>query len=63
MTVQDRKWEKGYVMLPCFTVMLLEGTHDLILTCNKFLQWVFEIFFAPFWDGGVHIWEEDDDET
>lgn len=44
---------KGYVMLPIFTVELKDGEFEM--TCNTFLSWVFELFFAPFWDGKVHI--------
>lgn len=41
-------------MLPCFTVEM--GTDgEFNMTCNNFLGWVFETFFAPFWNGKVHI--------
>lgn len=44
---------KGYVMLPIFTVKLKDG--EFTMTCSTFLAWVFELFFAPFWTGKVHI--------
>ena len=44
---------KGYVMLPCFTVELKDG--DFEMTCSDFLAKVFELFFAPFWNGKVHV--------
>ena len=40
-------------MLPCFTVELRDG--DFEMTCNDFLGWLFEVFFAPFWNGKIHI--------
>lgn len=43
----------GYVMLPIFTVELKDGEFEM--TCSTFLAWVFELFFAPFWTGEVHI--------
>lgn len=46
---------KGYVMLPCFTVEI--NGFDCQLTCDSLLSMVFEIFFAPFWSGAVHITE------
>lgn len=44
---------KGYVMLPCFTVELKDGEFEM--TCNNVLAWIFEMFFAPFWSGKVHV--------
>lgn len=44
---------KGFVMLPFFTVELKDGEFEM--TCNCFLTFIFEFFFAPFWDGKVHI--------
>jgi len=45
---------KGYIMLPCFTVEPIdEGGFGL--TCNWFLEKVFDIFFAPFWDGKITL--------
>lgn len=43
----------GYVMLPIFTVKLKDGEFEM--TCSAFLALVFELFFAPFWTGKVHI--------
>lgn len=50
---------KGYVMLPIFTVELRDG--EFVMTCNDFLAWIFEFLFAPFWDGKVHVWREDEE--
>ena len=49
--------EKGYVVLPCFTVELNEKG-DFELTCNDFLGWIFETFFVPFWNGRIYIVED-----
>ena len=47
---------KGYVQLPCFTVEMVEnGPPEM--TCNKFLGWIWETFFAPFWHGKITIYE------
>ena len=44
----------GYIMLPVFTVK--QGKDgEFELTCNDFWAWVFETFFAPFWDGKVYV--------
>ena len=40
-------------MLPCFTVELKNDEFEM--TCNSLLAWLFETFFAPFWDGKVHV--------
>lgn len=48
---------KGWVMLRCFTVEFTEDGRGCEMTCNKFLGWIFEKFFAPFWDGRVY-WED-----
>lgn len=48
---------KCYAMLPLFTVELKENG-DFELTCNKFLGWIFETFFAPFWNGKIKIRKE-----
>lgn len=48
---------KGYVMLRCFTVEIDENG-GCELTCNNFLAWIFETFFAPFWSGKVMIIED-----
>ena len=47
---------KGYVMLPCFTVEIDENG-GCEMTCNNFLGWIFETFFAPFWHGKVYYSE------
>lgn len=47
---------KGYVMLPVFTVELRDGKFEM--TCGNFMARVFEWFFAPFWDGRVHMTKE-----
>lgn len=44
---------KGYVMLPVFTVELKDG--DFEMTCSDFWARVFEVFFAPFWNGKVYV--------
>ena len=46
---------KGYVILPCFTVEVTENGRGAELTCNRFLSWIFTMFFAPFWDGKVYF--------
>ena len=51
---------KGYVMLPCFTVEFEEENECVMtceMTCNNFLVWIFETFFAPFWLGKVY-WKD-----
>ena len=48
-----KRWKIGYVILPCFTVRELIGTHDVELTCGPVLEWIFIHFFAPFWKGKV----------
>ena len=48
-------WLTGYAVLPCFTVRMLEGTYSAELTCCIFLQYIFGIFFSPFWNGKVFI--------
>ena len=48
---------KGYVMLPCFTVEFDEEGNVCEMTCNNFLGWIFETFFAPFWSGKVY-WKD-----
>ena len=50
---------KGYVMLPCFTVEVTENGRGAELTCNRFLSWIFTMFFAPFWHGKVYIEDGD----
>ena len=49
---------RGYVILPVFTVELRDGEFEM--TCNSFLSWVFEIFFAPFWDGKIKVLKRGD---
>ena len=44
----------GYVMLPCFTVRM-RPDGEVEMTCNDVLGWVFEVFFAPFWNGKVNL--------
>ena len=44
---------RGYVMLQCFTVELKNGEFEL--TCSDALAKIFEIFFAPFWSGKIHL--------
>lgn len=46
----------GYVMLPCFQVVIVGG--ECYMLCNKILCNIFDLFFAPFWTGKVHITEE-----
>ena len=58
--MQMRKKYKGYVQLPCFTVEFYEDDPGADLTCNRFLGWIWETFFAPFWDGGVVVTEVED---
>ena len=51
------KIQKGYVQLPCFTVEIVDdGAPDM--TCNKFLGWIWETFFLPFWHGKITIYED-----
>ena len=52
---------KGYVMLPCFTVEFTEESRGCDLTCGRFLGWIFEVFFAPFWRGKVY-WKDGEQE-
>ena len=55
MYTVKKKWLTGWTMLPCFTIKTMEGSRDADLTCGKVLEWLFTTFFAPFWDGGIHI--------
>lgn len=48
---------KGYVLLPCFTVEIVDED-SVKLTCGRFLEWVFENFLAFLWNGEVHITDE-----
>ena len=48
---------KGYIILPCFTVEM-KSNCEFEMTCNNFLGWVFETFFAPFWSGKITITEQ-----
>ena len=48
---------KGYVILPCFTVEM-KPNGEFEMTCNNFLGWIFETFFAPFWGGKISITDE-----
>lgn len=48
---------KGYVILPCFTVEM-KPNGEFEMTCNNFLGWIFETFFAPFWSGKITITDE-----
>lgn len=45
----------GYVMLPCFKIVITQG--ECFMICGKALRNIFELFFAPFWNGAVHIYE------
>ncbi len=52
---------KGYVQLPCFTVEMEEnGSPEM--TCNKFLGWIWDVFFSPFWHGKITIYDEGEQE-
>jgi hypothetical protein len=53
-----RMWIYGYAILPCFTVKMLEGTEGAEMTCNNFLAFLFELIFAPFWTGKIHVTEK-----
>ena len=45
----------GYVMLPCFTIKTMVGEFEAQLTCGPVLEWIFKVFFAPFWRGRIVI--------
>lgn len=47
---------RGYVMLPIFTVEMRGGEFEM--TCNRVFAWLFVVFFAPFWDGKIHVVKE-----
>lgn len=51
----NKKWITGYVLFPCFTIKTLEGCNDAEMTCSRFLEAVFDLFFHWFWDGAVHV--------
>ena len=52
---------KGYAILPCFTVELKNDEFEM--TCNKFLGWIFETFFAPFWSGKIKFTEMENEKN
>lgn len=55
------KIQKGYIQLPCFTVEIVnDGAPNM--TCNKFLGWIWETFFLPFWHGKITIYEDGEHE-
>lgn len=49
------RYEEGYIMLRCFKVKYDVINGEVEMTCNKFLQWVFRVFFARFWNGDVYL--------
>lgn len=53
-----KEWIEGYAMLPCFTIKALKGSLEADLTCNNFLQWIFQHIFAPWWNGTIYITKE-----
>ena len=59
--IKLQRFEEGYIMLRCFKVKYDVITCDVELTCNKFLQWVFRVFFKPFWNGDVYLKGGNDD--
>jgi len=28
---------------------------EATMTCSRPLEWVFEVFLLPFWDGSIHV--------
>lgn len=50
----------GYVMLKCFKIEMDERFVPE-LVCNKFLSWLFITFFAPFWNGRICIYEDEEE--
>ena len=50
-----KTWVEGWIVLPCFTVKTLENSDRADMTCCAFLQRIFSIFFAPFWNGEIHV--------
>ena len=47
----------GWAILPCFKVKMIEGTEGAELLCSPFLEKMFALFFAPFWNGKIHMVE------
>lgn len=52
---------EGYVMFPCFKIRLDNETAVPELVCNKFLSWLFITFFAPFWNGRIYIYDDEEE--
>ncbi len=50
-------YAEGYIMVPIFPVLLCKNCGEVTgpLLPNRLLVWIFEVFFAPFWTGGVHV--------
>jgi len=48
-------YSDGHVILPAFKVKMCDNCGEVHLVCNDFLQAIFEIFLAPFWNGKVFI--------
>lgn len=54
MYIKDDEVLYGYAMLPCFKIEIRKGIAELV--CSDTLAKIFEIFFAPFWSGKVHLY-------
>lgn len=59
----ERKWLNGFVTLPCFKIRTMEGTNEATFVCADWLVKVWSFLFAPFWKGGIYIYEEEDDDA
>lgn len=51
---------KGYIMLPCFDVYIDDPQRFCGSPCDashwgQVKTFIFDNFFAPFWDGTVHV--------
>lgn len=52
---QNFEYKLGHIMLPCFKVVVCQNCNETQLICNKYLQKIFGLFFAPFWNGKIWI--------
>lgn len=51
------KYIEGYVILPCFKVIVCEDCGNVEMVCNDKLTWLFEHIFVYFWTGKVTLKE------
>jgi len=51
-------YAEGYIMHPIFPVLLCKNCGEITgpLLSNCLVEWIFKVFFAPFWKGGAHVY-------